>query len=146
MRCRSFLALVAGLVLALAAACDDEGSDGEVMVEPTPRVPGVYSPQGEQRIEEIVITDNGIDPDQVSITASAPAEVQVANRSDSPCTFFIGDYLIGLEVPPGDTVKMGMTVPEGRSGETVTMGCQGDPDRQGSAVIEFKGVLPGVGR
>ena len=82
----------------------------------------------------------------MNITASAETQVQVANRGREACAFFIGEYLTGLRVPPGETAKMGLTVPEGRSGETVPMGCADDEERRGSAVIEFKGVLPGAGR
>ena len=140
----SAIVLIA-LVMSVNPACDDE-EGGEVSVEPTPRVPGIRAPDGEKRIEEIEVYDDRVEPRQVNITASAPTEVQVANRSREECVFFIGDYLTGLRVRPGETTKMGVTVPEGRSGETVSMGCAGDEDRRGSAVIEFKGVLPGAGR
>lgn len=134
------------LLVLLAAGCDDGDDEGAVNVEATPRVPGIRAPDVDKRIEEVVIQPDGIEPRQLNMTAAADAEVQVANRSDAACTFFIGEYLQGLQVPPGETAKMGLSIPVDRSDATVPMGCLGDPDRQGSAVIEFKGVLPGPGR
>jgi hypothetical protein len=133
------------LLLGLAAACDEEQGD-EVSVEPTPRVPGVRAPEPDVRIREIEIYDDRVEPARLTITAATENQVQVANRGARECTFFVGDYLTGLRVPAGQTAKMGLTVPVGRDGETVTMGCAGDEDRQGTAVIEFTGVLPGAGR
>lgn len=147
MRSRLLLAMLGILLAASVIACDeDEGAGADPNVDPTPWAPGVYSPQGERRIEEIIIMDDGVDPDQVEITTGAAAQFRVANRSDTPCTFFVGDIIIGRDVPPGETVTIGLTVPRDRSGETVEMGCEGDPERQGSAVVEFRGVLPGAGR
>ena len=142
----SWLVALLSLPLLMAVVACEEDTDPDVSVAPTPRVPGVYAPQGDTRIEAIVITDDGIDPEQVTITAAAQTQVQVANRGSAPCAFFVGDLLIGLDVPPGEGAKMGLTVPQDRSGDTITIGCAGDPDRQGNAVIEFTGVLPGAGR
>jgi hypothetical protein len=133
------------LLLGLAVACDEEQGD-EVSVEPTPRVPGVRAPEPDVRIQEIEIYEDRVEPERLAITASTENQVQVANRGARDCTFFIGDFLTGLRVPAGETAKMGLTVPVGRDGETVAMGCAGDQDRQGTIVIEFKGVLPGAGR
>lgn len=143
---RRVLCLLSVLVLGLATGCEDEQPKDAVQVEPTPRVPGVQAPDGETRIAEVIIHADRVEPRQLNLTAGVQVEVQVGNRSGSECTFFIGDYLTGLRVPAGQTAKMGMTIPAGRSEPTVTMGCDGDRQRQGSAVIEFKGVLPGTGR
>ncbi len=145
-RVRGSVFFLLSVLLLLVTACEDEKPKDAVQVEPTPRVPGVRAPEGETRIAEVIIHADRVEPRQLNLTAAVPVEVQVGNRSGSDCTFFIGDYLTGLRVPAGQTAKMGMTIPEGRSEETVRMGCDGDERRQGSAVIEFKGVLPGTGR
>jgi hypothetical protein len=145
MRKRWPVILLAALLIAFGAACDEDDGD-EVSVEPTPHVPGIRAPDTDLRIEEIEVYDDRIEPRQVNITASAGTQIQVANRGSQDCRFFVGDYLTGLQVPSGQTAKMGLTVPVGRNEDTVTMGCAGDEDRQGSAVIEFKGVLLGAGR
>ncbi len=138
--------LVAAIFIGLVAACEDEKPEDAVQVEPTPRVPGVRAPEGETRIAEVIIHADRLEPRQLNLTAGVPVEVQVGHRSGSDGTFFIGDYLTDLRVPAGQTAKMGMPIPEGRSQATVRMGCDGDERRQGSAVIEFKGVLPGTDR
>lgn len=133
------------LLLSFTVGCDDE-KDGEVDVQPTPRAPGIRAPEGEERVEEIVIYDDRVEPRQLNLTAGVPAQIQVANRGNQDCQFFIGEFLTGLRVPAGTTAKMGMTVPGDRTDAAVRMGCTGDETRQGSAVIEFKGLLPGSGR
>jgi hypothetical protein len=145
MRYRALSVLAFTFVLVLAVACDED-EDGTVAVESTPAPFAPYTPQGERRIEEVVIYSDRIEPRQVSFTAGAAAEIEVANRSDADCIFFVGDYVIDLPVPAGETAQMGLTVPEDRSDEVVTMGCRNDPTRRGTAVIEFKGLLPGAGR
>ncbi len=137
---------IAGLVL-LAIACDD-AKDEETFerIEPTTAVFAPAAPEADPREATVTVYDDRVEPRQLNITASAPVQFRVVNRSRTPCTFFLGEYLSGLRVPAGGEDRMSFTAPEDRSGDTARMGCEGDPARQGTAVIEFKGVLPGPGR
>ena len=140
------------LLIVFASACDeDEGGKGDVAATPATPVGGVRGAFAEPRVEEVVVYDDRLEPRQITVPAGVPVRVQVGNRSKTDCTFFVGDYLLDLKVPAGQTGAMAFTVPEvAQRGQdpstTVTMGCKDDTRRQGTAVIEFTGLRPGSGR
>jgi hypothetical protein len=103
---------------------------------------------GAQTIE---VYDDRIDPRQLEIMAAQPVQIHVSSQGSTACTFFIGPYLSGLQVAPGETAHQSLTVPTTNTNtnftrETMDMGCEGDEDRQGNALIEFRGPAPGAGR
>jgi hypothetical protein len=93
--------------------------------------------------QSVEIRDGGVSPQQLQMAGAQPIQVEVINRSGEDCTFFIGGYLQDLEVPAGERTAQSLTLPLMESSDVVTMGCVGDEERQGSAVVEFRGVLPG---
>lgn len=136
----------AALMLLVVACEDGKDKDTFERIEPTTAVFAPAAPEADPREATVTVYDDRVEPRQLNITAAAPVQLRVVNQSRTPCTFFLGEYLSGLRVPVGAEERMSFTAPEDRSGDTADMGCTGDPARQGSAVIEFKGVLPGPGR
>ena len=141
-----YLAII--LMLSLVIACTDDEQDAVEGAggEPQSQQFRASQEQGSVRAEQVEILNDGTSPRQLNITAGAPAQIEVKNSTGAACSFFIGELMTGLQVPPGQTVRQSMTVPVGTNTQTVKMGCEGDTKRQGDAVIEFKGVRPGEGR
>jgi hypothetical protein len=138
------IAAVAVLVF-IGAACND-GDDGDSVADIRGTPGAVHQPHPDPRVDQVTVRDGGLDPQQIMVQVGVPAQVQVRNRSDEKCTFFVGEYITGLEVSPGEEKMLSFTVPEIVSQNTVTMGCRGDGTRQGAAVIEFTGTRPGPGQ
>lgn len=140
-------------MLLLGVACADDGG-----VESSPQP--TSAPQGAQpqdfgvaRQEEVVVGPDGTRPRQISITAAVPAQITVSNQSGEDCVFFIGEYVRDITLAPGEARSVSATFPDvanqpGTSAsKSVDMGCQGANDeRRGKALIEFKGIRPGVGQ
>ncbi|MFN8556477.1 MAG: hypothetical protein U0531_03700 [Dehalococcoidia bacterium] len=98
--------------------------------------------------ESVTVFDDRLDPRQIAVSLGQPVTLEVTNRSGSECVFSAGGYLRGLRVPPGESRSQSFTVssPAGATPPataTAPMGCEGDERRQGSFIVEFRGVLPG---
>jgi hypothetical protein len=146
-------------VLLVAAACssDEQNTNNVPPAVPTefqqgaaPDIGTQVPPLGQVRTEKVTVEDGKLVPPQISLEAGVTASLEVTNNSSKDCTFFLGDLVQGFPVAKGHSVAKAFTV-TAVSGQpfdtdrTVTMGCQGDPSRQGSAVIAFRGVRPGAG-
>jgi len=141
-------ALLGLLVIAgVLAACNDDGNETgpNVAVEPQATQQRAAPGQGDVRSTTIEINDDGVDPQQVRLTASQPIQLEVVNNSSETCAFFMGGFVSEVTVPAGETVENSVTLPTGNEDETVQMGCKNDPQRQGSAIVEFKGLAPQPG-
>ena len=117
------------------------------------RPPGTVGPQTQPRNAEVTIADDRVGPQQLDLEANVATTLRVNNRSGSTCSFFVGDLLTKLQVPAGESrdISFQATVSATNTAATsasrvVDMGCEGDSRRQGKAVIEFRGVLPGPGQ
>ena len=81
----AYARLAACAVLALvAAACRDNPS---ALRSETPAVPSVPV-----QIAVEVYGDR-LDPEQLVLDADVPVQVEVFNRSQAACSFYVGDYL-----------------------------------------------------
>ncbi len=98
----------------------------------------------------IEIRADTVTPRQLDLTASQAVQFEIRNTSGADCTFNLGEYIRGLSVPAGQTVKQSTTLPaqstqSGSQSNAVQMGCDGDSKRQGIVQVEFKGLVPGGG-
>jgi hypothetical protein len=146
---------VAGLALLLAAgvACEDEqtknrgGQAQPVGNEPQAQLGRAAPEEQNHKTVQIEIRDRSISPRQLELQAAQPVQLEIRNSTASPCNFYIESYVTGIQVPAGETARQSLTLPQGSSSaDEVDMGCQGDDQRQGTAVIEFRGTKPGEGR
>jgi len=82
-----------------------------------------------------------LEPPEVVLELGEPIRLRLMNRGTSQCLFFVADYLANLRAAPRGDVEATFTVPEPRGGSKVgpstgRMGCQGDPARAGSVVVQ----------
>jgi hypothetical protein len=148
--------MLAGLLVAsFTAACADDDPDeerGPAVVAEREATQSRAAP-GQENVEThtIEIFDDRVTPQQLEIAASQPTRLQIENKSSSDCTFFMGNVVQGILVAAGQTVENslsplgGASSTAGTGNDTVEMGCQGDEERQGEAVIEFRGLAPQPG-
>lgn len=158
------VAVLATLILAVGAACSgnnevnisdvpSQQSVPTALLESPTAVIGTAVPGLSQvRTDEVIIRDGGLQPPQITITAGVPTELKITNDSSKDCDFSIGNIVQSVKVPAGQATAQtftapGVTTEDGSTGtsHTMTMGCDGDSTRQGSAIVEFKGVNPGTG-
>ena len=145
--------IVASLVLlAGAVACDDDQTKNrEETANPVGSEPqaqfGRASPEEQNlKTQKVEIRQDDVRPRQLEIQAAQPIQLEISNSGSSPCTFYLGSYIAGVQVAAGETARQSLTIPQGGSSQSVQMGCAGDDDRRGTAVIEFRGTRPGEGR
>jgi hypothetical protein len=152
---KKHLMAAAGLALLLAAgmACEDDQTSDEGSAAPPPSSEpqaqlGRAAPEQQNlKAVKVEIRDREINPRQLELQAAQPVQLEIRNSTASPCTFYIEGYVVGVQVPPGETARQSLTLPQGTNrANEVDMGCQGDDQRQGTAVIEFRGTAPGEGR
>ncbi len=132
-----YLRLAAAVVSALVVAACGQGQagDGEraaPLVDTTPAIPLQV---------EVEVYGDRLQPPQLVLEAGTPVRVEVINRSPTPCSFFVADFLGELVVPSGGRADMAFTVPNlpgppGAAHSTTTMGCRGDSSRVGGVVVE----------
>ncbi len=145
-----------GILLLLGAlvamACSDKNNKPTppaIFQSPAPAIGGQAPPLAQVRQVQVTVRESSLDPQQLTITAAVPTEIQVNNQSQKACTFFVGEYVSGFAVPPGQTLAKSFTAPDVSASDpskTVVMGCTGDQSRQGMLTVQFKGVGPGPGR
>ena len=149
-RCVMHVRRLAGIVLAatltLGAACDDEDKfeptvtpdGGQITVTPVQPV-GQVPAQPNQRVREVFIYADRLDPPSVELTANTPTQLQVANRSGKDCAFFLGEFVQPSTITAGETRGLSFTTPATET-QAGTMGCKDDPGRQGGFTVERRGV------
>jgi hypothetical protein len=87
----------------------------------------------------ITLRADGVEPSAAAIPTGTPIRLEVRNEGP-PCLFYFGDYLQGLLIPSG-RFAVAVFVAIARSGsargaaDELTMGCVGDPSRQGAVSI-----------
>lgn len=139
------LALAGTLSLAAAARGKGDKGDGQnadrgnVTVTLATPYPYVSANAEIPRVREVIVRDDGLNPSQVTVPAAQAVQLQVSNQSGKECVFFFGQFARGQRIPAGQAQAISFTVPQ-QDAETGTMGCEGDPQRQGSYVIDFRGL------
>lgn len=120
------LLLPALVALAALAACGDEDQDAGL--------------ETEFRVDvlEVIVHDDRIEPSTVSLRTPDKVTLDVTNRSDTPCTFNLGEYVRDLRVAPGAQREIAFTVIDVDSNISpgaTAMGCAEDDTRQGTLEI-----------
>lgn len=140
-----YLVIIVMLSLITACSNDDDGSANAGGAEPQSSPMFQSQAQGTVRTESVEIAASEVKPGQINLTAGVAAQLEIKNSGTQPCSFFLGEYARNVQVPAGETVKQSLTLQTTKT-DTVQFGCDGDIKRQGSAIIEFKGVGPTSGR
>jgi hypothetical protein len=153
MRARTSIISALLVLLVAAAGCDDEqtknrgGQAQPVGQEPQAQLGRAAPEEQNHATVSIEIQAGDVKPRQLELQAAQPVQLEIINSTTTDCTFFLGGYVTGVAVPAGQTMKQSLTLPQGASSsDEVDMGCQGDTERRGVAVIEFRGTAPGEGR
>lgn len=104
---------------------------------------------GSTSVVRVTVSNNGIDPATATVQPGRTVRVEIVNQG-GPCRFFFGDQLRGLLLPAGASgsaafetrapVAQGQpnqATEEGqfRGGAAGKMGCEGEPDHEGSITI-----------
>ena len=144
---RRYISLaVAALAIAVGMACDDdEPQTQNIASEREAQVAQTGPDQGSQRAKVIEVFDDRVQPRELMLQTGENVQVQIVNRGSSACTFYIGEFLRGVQVAPGQTVPQsisftGSGTQAQSSTRNVDMGCDGDAKRKGNVVVEFRGV------
>ena len=117
-----FLAAVVGLG-ALAVGCQDgtpDPGDEDLPVEAL----------------EIDVLDDRLDPQEVEIRVPDRYQLIVNNKSSEDCLFSLGEYVRDLPVAAGTIGQIDFNLPpDDPPGPELTMGCEGDEERQGEVSV-----------
>jgi hypothetical protein len=128
--------VICALVAALVTACDDGEADRQG------RLPDPHLPHPTVRQTGIAVYDDRIRPIELTLPVDVELQVLVENYGRTPCSFYLGDYVRGLQLAPGELSEVVFTMP-GRSDSThgdddeVSMGCAGDPRRQARLRLDY---------
>lgn len=106
---RSLLTVILALA-ALGIACDDDSEDRAL---DTVRGAEYY---------EVRVTDEGLEPAEVTLRAPDRAFLVVDNDTSEACRFSLGPWVRDLYVGPGETSSIGFTVVD-IDRENMVMGC-----------------------
>ncbi len=105
------------------------------------RASGPAAPTPVGRLVEVGVFADRLEPPEVLLELGEPIRLRLTNRGGTQCLFFVADYVANLRAAAGGTVEATFTVPGSRVGSKIglttgRMGCQGDPARMGTVVVQ----------